>query len=316
MIVTELPHSVAGASPGHRSERIEPFRGAASRRAADPGAALGALVLAGVTLLLLLAPAIATHNPGEVSPDRRLAGPTREFPLGTDQLGRCLACRMLYGGRVSLASALAVTLLTLLIGVSLGVVAGYAAGWTDAIVMRVVDVLLALPTLLLALALAGTLGTGLPSVLLALVAVWWASYARIVRGIALALRRRPFVEAARAAGATTGHILSQHILPNVLPSVVVLATLDAGAVLLAVAALNFLGLGVNPPTPEWGAMLRDGRSFLASAPQLMFYPGTAITIVVLALNLVGDGLRDLLDPRAPDTQVRTPRWLMAARARP
>ena len=163
--------------------------------------------------------------------------------------------------------------------------------------MRVVDLVLAFPLLLLALAITGFVGAGIGSLLVAIVSVWWASYARIVRGLVLSLRERPFIEAARAGGVTPIRIITRHVIPNVIPPIVVLATLEMGSLLLAISGLNFLGLGVQPPTAEWGAMLNDGRPFLRSAPQLMIYPGLAISLAVMGFNLLGDGLRDALDPR-------------------
>ncbi|HEX2249952.1 MAG TPA: ABC transporter permease subunit, partial [Gemmatimonadales bacterium] len=174
--------------------------------------------------------------------------------------------------------------------------AGYYGRLLDEFLMRIVDVLLAFPSLVLALAIAGTLGPGIVNVMIGLICVWWVSYARIVRGMVLALRERHFIEAARCLGAGDGRIILRHIMPNILPSVVILATLEMGELILAISALNFLGLGAQPPTPEWGAMLSDGRPFLLAAPQLMIYPGLAISAAAVGFNLLGDGLRDVLDP--------------------
>ena len=162
--------------------------------------------------------------------------------------------------------------------------------------MRIVDVLLAFPSLVLALAIVGTLGPSLHNVMIGMVAVWWVDYARVIRGLTVSVREREYVTAAHCAGAPAGHIILRHLLPNVIPSVIVLATLEFGALMLAISGLSFLGLGAQPPTPEWGTMLNDGRPFFQRAPQLMLYPGLAITLAVVGCNLVGDGLRDVLDP--------------------
>jgi len=265
--------------------------------ARDRAAVVGLVIIVLLAALALAAPLIAPHDPATQHLHERLAAPNLTFPLGTDNLGRCLLSRLLYGARVSLTAATAASVLVLLIGVSAGAIAGYAGGWVDMAIMRIVDLLLAFPLLVLALAITGFIGVGMGSVLVGVVSVWWASYARIVRGLVLSLRERPFVEAARAMGASPARIVIRHLLPNVLPPIIVLATLEMGSLLLVISGLNFLGLGVQPPTPEWGAMLNDGRPFLRSAPQLMIYPGLAISLAVMGFNLLGDGLRDRLDPR-------------------
>ncbi len=265
--------------------------------ARDRAAVVGLVIIVLLAALALAAPLIAPHDPATQHLHERLAAPNLTFPLGTDNLGRCLLSRLLYGARVSLTAATAASVLVLLIGVSVGAIAGYAGGWVDMAIMRIVDLLLAFPLLVLALAITGFIGVGMGSVLAGVVSVWWASYARIVRGLVLSLRERPFVEAARAMGASPARIVIRHLLPNVLPPIIVLATLEMGSLLLVISGLNFLGLGVQPPTPEWGAMLNDGRPFLRSAPQLMIYPGLAICLAVMGFNLLGDGLRDRLDPR-------------------
>lgn len=263
----------------------------------DPLALSGLVVVLLFAAAALAAPWVAPYDPTAVDPAGRLAGASVRHPLGTDPLGRDLLSRLLYGGRWSLGAAGLATLLVMTVGVTVGTVAGYAGGWLDQLVMRVVDVLLGLPSLVLALAIAGTLGPGIRNVLLGLVAVWWVDYARIVRSLVLGLREREFVMAARALGAPTYQVLLRHVLPSVVPPVAVLATLEMGSLILALSGLNFLGLGVQPPTPEWGAMINEGRRYLATAPQLMLYPGLAISLVVLGFNVLGDGLRDVLDPR-------------------
>ena len=255
----------------------------------------------GVVVLFILAalgaPLISPNDPTELHPAQSLRGPSAEFPLGTDNLGRCVLSRIIYGSRVSLGTAGAAAVLIMTIGVTLGALSGYYGGITDTVLMRIVDVLLAFPSLVVALAIAGMLGPGLVNAMLGLVGVWWVSYARVVRGLVLSVRERAYVEAARTVGATNQRILWRHVVPNVVPPVIVLATLEMGQLILAIAGLNFLGLGAQPPTPEWGAMLNEGRPFLQIAPQLMIYPGLTISLIVLAFNLLGDGLRDVLDPR-------------------
>jgi peptide/nickel transport system permease protein len=263
----------------------------------DRLAVAGLVLLALFALLALAAPLVAPYDPAAVDPSQALALPSRAHWLGTDELGRDLLSRLLFGSRWSLGATALATALILAVGVGVGAVAGYYGGAIDEVLMRVVDAVLAFPALLLALAIAGAMGPGMANVMLALVAVWWASYARVVRGLVLAARERPYIEAVRSLGATDSWIVIRHILPNVLPPVAVLATLEMGQLVLALAALNFLGLGAQPPAPEWGAMLNDARVYATTAPQLMVLPGLAITLVVVAFNLLGDGLRDVLDPR-------------------
>ena len=246
----------------------------------------------------LAAPLLTPYDPTDVNPIRRLESSSLEHPLGLDNLGRDILSRLLFGSRWSLGTAGLATMLIMTIGVAVGALSGYYGGLLDEALMRLVDILLAFPGLVLALAIAGTLGAGIVNVMIGLVSIWWVGYARIVRGLVLAMRERQFVEAARCLGARDRRIILHHILPNVLPPVIVLATLEMGALILAISGLNFLGLGVQPPTPEWGAMLNDGRNFLLNAPQLMIYPGMAISLVVIAFNLLGDGLRDALDPKS------------------
>jgi peptide/nickel transport system permease protein len=262
-------------------------------RSAVPGLALVLLVVLGA----LLAQVIAPHDPNKQYAGKRFEPPSSEFPLGTDALGRDTLSRLVYGARPSVGSAALATLLIVVIGITLGSIAGYVGGWTDDVIMRVVEVLLAIPSLLLALALVGILGPSLENVILGAVFVWWAGYARLVRGLVLEIRERPYINAAIAVGVPTALILRRHILPNILGPVIVLASLEMGTLILIIAGLNFLGLGVQPPTAEWGAMLNQGRAYFQRMPEQMLYPGLLITVTVLGFNLLGDGLRDVLDPR-------------------
>jgi peptide/nickel transport system permease protein len=247
-------------------------------------------------ILAIGAPLIAPHDPTALDARAILAPPSRDHLLGTDNLGRDILSRLIHGARWSLGTAAAATTLIVIIGVTVGLVAGYFGGIIDDILMRVVDVLLAFPSLVLALAIVGMLGPSLRNVMIGVVVVWWVDYARVVRGLTLSIREREFITAAHCVGCPSGHIIFRHVLPNAIPSVIVLATLEIGIMMLAISGLSFLGLGAQPPTPEWGAMLNAGRPAFQSAPQLMIFPGICITLAVIGFNLVGDSLRDLLDP--------------------
>ena len=276
---------------------VRPGRSLVVRFLRDRLALTGLVVLTCFVLAALAAPLITGYDPAAANPALRLAGPSLDHPLGTDNLGRDLLSRILFGSRWSLGAAMVATISIMTIGLSVGALAGYYGGVGDELVVLVIDILLAFPSLILALAVAGTLGPGIVNVMIGLVSVWWVGYARVVRGLVLTIRERPFVVAARCLGASDRRLIVRHVLPNVLPPVVVLATLEMGGLILAISGLSFLGLGAQPPTPEWGAMLNDGRPFLFGAPQLMIYPGVAISLAVIAFNLLGDGLRDVLDPR-------------------
>lgn len=258
---------------------------------------LGLSIVLLFAMLGLIGPTLAPNDPTVLHPGQNFAPSTWQFPLGTDNLGRCILSRLLHGSRISLSTSLLAALMISLIGISVGAMSGYYGGWLDAIIMRIVDTLLAFPSLIVALAIVGVLGAGIVNAIIGLVCVWWVGYARIIRGLVLVGREQLYVDAAELIGASRQRILWRHILPNVVAPVIVLATLELGQLILALASLNFLGLGAQPPTPEWGAMLEDGRPFLQTEPQLMIYPGLTIALVVLGFNLLGDSLRDLLDPR-------------------
>ena len=263
----------------------------------DHTAMVGLGIASALATAAVLAPLLSTHHPDAVDVSRRFLSPSTEFPLGTDHLGRDVWARVLFGARLSIASALAATAGITVIGIVVGMVAGYFGGIVDMALSRVVDVMLALPSLLTALAVTAILGPGLDNVVIAIAIAHWPSYARIVRGAVLSEREKEYVEAARAAGASTRRILRRHLMPNVVGPVVVMTTLELGITLLSISALSFLGLGVTPPTAEWGAMLSEGRTYLSRAPNMMLFPGAAIFLMVLGFNLLGDGLRDVLDPR-------------------
>ena len=263
----------------------------------EPGTALGLFLVVSLLLAGLLAPWLPLDDPTEIDlPDRLLPPSTQHF-LGTDHLGRDTFSRVVHGARLTLLAAAATLALSMTVALTVGILSGYYGGWADTALMGVVDLLLAFPSLILALAVAGALGPGLLNVLLAAGAVWWVGHARIIRGVTLGARQMEYVTAARAAGAGNLRIILRHIAPNILGPIIVIASLDVGWIILGIAGLNFLGLGAQPPTPEWGAMLNDARPHLQTAPRLLLLPGTAIFIAVLGFNLLGDGLRDVLDPR-------------------
>jgi peptide/nickel transport system permease protein len=241
---------------------------------------------------------LAPHDPIDQNLADRLHPPSREYPLGTDQLGRDILSRLMVGARISLSIGVVVVSISLMIGTAVGVVSGYLGGWVDEALMRIVDIVLAFPGLLLALVVAGILGPSLTNIMIALAVVGWTQYARIVRGSVLSVKQRDFVAAAKLTGVSEPRLVSTHVVPNVIGPVVILATLDMAYVILATAGLSFLGLGAQPPTPEWGTMLSDGRQHLLSAWWIANVPGVAIMVAVLAFNILGDSLRDLLDPRA------------------
>jgi peptide/nickel transport system permease protein len=269
----------------------------------DWPAALGLAVILVVTLLAVFAPALAPADPVKnqllerLTPPMWASGGSPKYALGTDTLGRDVASRLLYGARVSLVVGFAAVVIAGVLGVALGLIAGYRRGWLDDALMRLGDIQLAFPVLVLAVAVLAVLGASLPNVILVLGGTGWITYARVVRGETLSLRHREFVEAARALGAQDRYILARHILPNVLAPVVVVATFSVARTIIAEASLSFLGLGIPPPLPSWGAMLDEGRNYITTGWWLALFPGLAILALVLAINLVGDWLRDVLDPR-------------------
>ena len=274
-------------------EKLHPFRQFVSDRLATTGLVIVLLL----TVAAVFASTLAPHDPTVIDPLRSLEGSSRDHLLGTDELGRDVLSRLLIGARWSLGIAALATLLVMVVGTLIGLLSGYIGGWVDNVVMRVVDSLLALPNLLLYLAIVGVLGPGVRNVFIGLVAIAWASYARVMRGLVLSARERAFVRASRSLGASNTRLMLRHVLPNVISPIVVLATLQVAGNILALAALGFFGLGAQPPTPEWGTMINQGRLFMETNPGLMIYPGIAISLAVLGFNLMGDGLRDVLDPQ-------------------
>jgi peptide/nickel transport system permease protein len=250
-----------------------------------------------VVLLALLGPTIAPRNPSKLDLLSILQGPSAAHPFGTDNLGRDLFSRVIVGARISIEVAVIILSLSVVFGTLLGIVSGLAGGLVDEIVMRFTDLFLAFPAFVLAAAIAATLGPSLHNTVLALAVVFWPWYTRLARGQVLSLREREFVLAARVAGAGTFSIAVRHLVRNVLPVIVVQVSLDVGYAILATSSLSFLGLGAQPPAPEWGALITDGRSFIQTAWWWATFPGIALALTVLGFNLLGDGLRDWIDPR-------------------
>ena len=258
---------------------------------------IGVALLALLAFAALLAPMLAPHDPLRQNLDRDLLAHSIEHPLGTDKLGRDILSRTIYGGRISLLVGISTVALSLTIGLLLGSLSGYFGGWIDHNLMRLVDILMAFPGILLAIAFTAVLGPGLDHVILALCLIGWTGYARLVRGEILSLREREFIQAARALGCRPKRIILRHLLPNLVAPLMIQATFGLAAAIVAEGSLSFLGLGVEPPTPSWGSMLNDGRQFFLVAPHLTTYPGLALMLTVLALNLVGDTLQDRMDTR-------------------
>ncbi len=267
----------------------------------DKAAVVGALILIVVLLVSLLAPVIAPYNPDQIDLGNRLKPVgTNGHVLGTDELGRDILSRLLWGGRISVAIGFFAVLFAMVWGVLVGLFAGYYSGMFDTLAMRFMDILLAFPYVLLAIAIIAALGPGLINAMLAIAIVGIPYYARIIRGTVLSLKEKEFIEALKALGASDLRIIFKHILPNSLGPLVVAATLDVGWMIVAASGMSFLGLGAQPPTSEWGLMLSLGRKYIRVAPHLSLLPGMMIFLVVLSLNLLGDGLRDALDPKLRD----------------
>lgn len=255
------------------------------------------VILIAIIFSALFAPNLASYDPLKREASVRLQSPSTEHLLGTDTLGRDILTRLLYGGRISLQVGFLSVMASTLVGVPLGLVAGYAGGRIDGIIMRIMDIILAFPGLILAIWLVAMLGASVANVIIAITVFSVPTYARLTRGIALSTREMDYVMAARNMGAEPLWILVMHILPSVVAPLIVLITLSISGAIITGASLSFLGLGVRPPTPEWGAMLADGRGYMRNAWWMSVFPGLAITLVVLAANVVGDGLRDALDPK-------------------
>ncbi|MEM1867823.1 MAG: ABC transporter permease [Thermosphaera sp.] len=258
---------------------------------------LGTFIIVLMCLLAILAPYIAAHDPLKINLRERLRPPSKEHLLGTDHLGRDLLARLLYGARVSLLVGFTIALMSGMVGGFLGLIAGYFGKTIDNFLMRVCDMFFAFPPLILAMAIAASLGPSLENTMLALVIVWWPRYARLARSQVLVLRELDYVHAAKAVGANQLRILARHVLPNAVSPILVQVTLDIGQAILMAASLGFLGFGAQPPTPEWGVMASEGRVYMREYWWYPTFPSLMILLTVLGFNLVGDGLRDILDPR-------------------
>lgn len=274
-----------------------PARDVWRRLRRSPSALIGGVVLIVVILSALLAPVVSPYEPIKTNQRASLKPPSLEHPMGTDRFGRDVLSRVLWGGRLSLPVGVVSVVIAAVIGVAFGLIAGFYGGWIDSIIMRLVDLLLAFPGILLALAIVSILGDSLFNLMIAIGIASIPDYVRITRSTVLSVREREYVLAARTLGIRNSAIVLRHILPNVLAPLIVLATLGMAGALITGSALSFLGLGIKPPTPEWGNMLAEGRSFLQRAWWVAFFPGLAIMVTVFAINLLGDGLRDALDPR-------------------
>lgn len=253
---------------------------------------IGMLVL--LAMILTIGPFIIQNDPLEMNMGKRLLAPSLQYPLGTDFLGRCILSRLMEGAKITLGMAAMVLGTSLCIGVPIGLVSGYIGGRLDAFFMRLIDGLIAFPDFIFAIAIAGFLGPSITNVMIAIVAVKWLSYARVVRSCVLAEKEKDYILAARLSGSRTSKIILKHLTPQIIPQITILASLDLGKIILIISSLSYLGIGAQPPTPEWGAMLNDARPYFQTMPSLMIYPGLAVMLVVLCCNLIGDGLRETL----------------------
>lgn len=256
---------------------------------------LGILIL--FVCLALLAPILAPHDPTLVDVSLKLKNPSWAYPLGTDQLGRCVLSRLLWGSRLSLMYSLTVLAFTLIIGIPIGILSGYLGKRWDTALMRITDIFLALPNFIVILAIAGTLGPSGKNLVLAMSLSYWAQYARVSRALTLKIKGESYFQALKAGGLSNARIIFKHILRNIMPSIIALATVELGSIILAIAGYSFIGMGVQPPNPEWGIMLNDSRAFIQTFPQLMLYPGITIMLIVFGVNILGEGIQDGLSKK-------------------
>lgn len=247
-------------------------------------------------LICVFVPYIAPNNPLKTNMASSLQGSSSKFPLGTDNLGRCLLSRLLYGAVTSLKLTFWLVITVFIVGTTVGILAGYFGGIVDTIIMRLSDIFLAFPSIIFAIAIVGILGASSINTVMALVVVDWVKYARVTKSLVISIRKKDYIKAAKMGGAKEYQIIFKYILPNVIPSLVVMATMDLGTMMLQISSLSFLGLGAQPPTPEWGNMLNEGKDYMQTLPSLMIYPGIGIFVTVMIFNLLGDSMRDILDP--------------------
>ena len=258
---------------------------------------VGISIIISFIFIAIFGPFIAPYDPIEMHLDERLLQPNREFLLGTDEFGRDTLSRIIYGARVALLVSITTVVLAMCIGILIGSVSGYYGGKIDLILMRLVDIVTSFPYIVLAVGVMAVLGRGIDKLLIVLPLTYWTAYARIVRGLVLSIKKMDYIEAAKAIGASNTHIIISHILVNVFPPSIVVGTFQLGSAILTETSLSYLGLGINPPAPSWGGMLSRSREYILKAPLQAIIPGLAITVVILGFNLLGDALRDALDPR-------------------
>jgi peptide/nickel transport system permease protein len=284
-----------------RESQIRSFKLIVYTLSRSPLSVIGFFLVAVFLIIALICPMIIFY-PGDIKGaihmDQKLRPPSSTHPFGTDEVGRDIYSRVIMGTRLSFQIGLIIVFIAMGIGIPLGIIAGYVGGWVNEVIMRITDIFLSIPGLLLALAIVGALGPGIKNAMLALSIVWWPGYVRLVQGKTLSLREESFVEAAKSIGASRLRIIFSHILPNCTSPIIVKASMDMGMAILFAANLGFIGVGAQPPEPEWGAMISTGRNYLPDQWWMATFPGLAILITVLGFNLLGDGLRDVLDPQS------------------
>ena len=258
---------------------------------------LGIIITGCMFVIVIFAPYLEMYDPTKMSLGDKFIPPCREHWFGTDHMGRDILSRVIEGSRVSLTTVVAVVLVSAALGTGIGLVSGFFGGFMDMILMRLVDVLLAFPTIVFALAISTLLGTGQGNLILAICCVQWVRYARIARGEAILLKNAEYIEAAKAIGSSNLQLLAKYFFPNVISKILIMVSLDIGSIILYCASLSFLGLGAQPPSPDWGVMISDGKNYMQYAPWMTLFPGLAIAVSALGFNMMGDGIRDLLDPR-------------------